>query len=250
MVVKCTNARNLNRFSEAETLYTSKFEDYCTRVSQCIKSRLSWSDLELLRDIIFMLNTNGWEKALEEENDMAAIERLVARFAVPLQGARANTDEMVKEFGEMISYASQYIALSVLDYHSVWWRLFHAPTSAEWANILIWAELLFSLPVSNGKLERVFSVLGTIKIDKRSLLTNESLDDLVLLNSDKIPIDTFDPNPAIDLWWSAKARRPSQKTRKQYKARSSDGPSTSTSASDIEIESEPENVLDDWDDLL
>ena len=97
-----------------------------------------------------MLSTHGWEKALEEENDMAAIEQLVARFAVPLQGARTNTDEMVKEFGDMISYASQYIALSVLDYHSVWWRLVHAPTSAEWVNILILAELLFSLPASNG----------------------------------------------------------------------------------------------------
>ena len=151
----------------------------------------------------------------------------------------------------MISYATQYISLAVLDYHSVWWRLFHAPNSAEWGNVLILAELLFSLPVSNGKVERVFSLLGTIKVDKRSRLSNESLDDLMLLNSNKIALDEFDPNPAIDLWWSTKMRRPSQKTRKQYKARKSD--SQSTSASNIEeSESEPEtqNILDDWDDLM
>ena len=47
---------------------------------------------------------------MEEDNDMAAIERLVERFAIPLQGALANTDEIVKEFREMISYATQYIA--------------------------------------------------------------------------------------------------------------------------------------------
>ena len=136
-----------------------------------------------------MLSTHGWEKALEEDNDMAAIERLVERFAIPLQGALANTDEIVKEFREMISYATQYTALSVLKYDSVWWRLFHAPSSAEWVNVLVLAELLFSLPASNGKLEQAFSIVGTIKVDKRSLLTNESLDDLLLLNSDKVLLE-------------------------------------------------------------
>lgn len=33
---------------------------------------------------------------------MAAIERLVAWFAVPLQGAGANTEETVKEIGQII----------------------------------------------------------------------------------------------------------------------------------------------------
>ena len=210
-------------------------------------SRLSWSDMELMRDIIFMLSTHGWEKALEEDNDMAAIDRLVQRFAIPLQGAAVDTEEVVKEFREMISYATQYIALSVLDYHSVWWRLFHAPCSSEWANILALAELLFSLPASNGKLERVFSLLGVIKVNKRSLLSNETLDDLLLLNSDKIPLDKFNPNPAIDLWWSAKARRPSQKSRKLYKPRKSDQPSTSTVDPE---ESEPDDALRDWDDIV
>ena len=230
------------------SLYSAKYGDYASRVSQCIKSRLSWSDMELMRDIIFMLSTHGWEKALEEDNEMAAIDRLVQRFTIPLQGAGVDTDEVVKEFREMISYASQYIALSLLDYHSVWWRLFHAPSSSEWPNILVLAELLFSLPASNGKLERVFSLLGIIKVDKRSRLSNEILDDLLLLNCDKIPLDKFDPNPGIDLWWSAKARRPLQKSRKQYKPRRSDEPSTSETVDPDE--SEPGDALSDWDDLF
>ena len=99
------------------------------------------------------MSTHGWEKALEEDNDMAAIDRLVERFAVPLQGALVNTEEVGREFKEMITYATQYIALAVLDYKSVWWRLFHALNCSEWANVLVLAELLFSLPASNGKLE-------------------------------------------------------------------------------------------------
>ena len=116
---KVYQCQELKFFSAAVSLYSAKYGDYASRVSQCIKSRLSWSDMELMRDIIFMLSTHGWEKALEEDNEMAAIDRLVQRFTIPLQGAGVDTDEVVKEFREMISYASQYIALSLLDYHSV-----------------------------------------------------------------------------------------------------------------------------------
>ena len=67
-----------------------------------------YADLELMCDIIFMLSTHGWEKVLEEDNDMATIEWMVERFAIPLQGTLANTDEIVKEFREMISYATSH----------------------------------------------------------------------------------------------------------------------------------------------
>ena len=148
----------------------------------------------------------------------------------------------------MIEYAVQYIAISSLDYHSVWWRLFHAPNSAECRMyILVLAELLFSLPASNGKLERVFSTLGTVKVDKRSRLTNQSLDDLLLLKSDKIQLADFLPDPSIDLWWSAKARRPSRKERKEYRPCSSDHLSTSYVQ---DSESEPEDMLERWDELI
>ena len=124
---------------------------------------------------------------------------------------------------------------------------FHAPNSAEWSNVLVLAELFFSLPASNEKLERVFSTLGTVKVDKRSRLTNQSLDDLLLLKSDKIQLSDFLPDPSIDLWWSAKARRPSWKERKEYRPRSSDRLSTSYVQ---DSESEPEDMLERWDELI
>ena len=60
--------------------------------SQCIKARLEWSDLLILRDIIFVLSTHGWEKAIEDQ--LEAIDRLVERFTVPLEGAGANPAEI------------------------------------------------------------------------------------------------------------------------------------------------------------
>ena len=189
-VYQCQELKN---YSATVSFYTSNHKEYAHAVVGCIKSRLSWSDLDLMRAIIFVLSTRGWEKAQEEENDMQAVDQLVQRFAIPLERAGVETDEVSKEFREMITYATQYIALAVLDYHSVWWRLFHAPCSSEWTNALALAKLLFSLPASNGKLERIFSLLKIIKVNKCSLLSNESLDDLPLLNSDKLPLEKFDP---------------------------------------------------------
>ena len=206
--------QQLKKYSEAESYYSSKYKGYCHSVSDCIKSRLSWSDLQLMRDIVFLLSSQGWEKLVEEESDMAPIDRLVERFAAPLEAAQADTDVIKTEFCDMIAYAVQYIALSSLGYQSVWWRFFHAPNSAEWANVLLLAELVFSLPASNGKLERVFSILGIVKVDKRSRLANESLNDLLVLKSGSTPLATFNADPSIDLWWSAKARRPSQTERR------------------------------------
>ena len=185
---------------------------------------------------------------------MSTIGSLVERFTTPLQSAKANTDVIQLEFSCMMEYAVQYIALSTLDYHAVWWRLFHAPNHAEWSNVLILAELVFSLPASNGKLERIFSTLGTIKVDTRSRLTNESLDDQLVVKCDKIPLANFDPNPSIDLWWSAKNRRPSQKKRKQYNVRRSKHTLASQQEPDSETnsgsESEPEIMLDCWDAIM
>lgn len=140
----------LKKFSEARSYCEFNSSEYCSKVTSCIKSRLAWSDLDLIRDIIFLLGTQGWQKVLDDgatepsthdagepqENPVDAINRLVEHFKVPLEGANAEPDEIRPEFEAILSYACQFISLSTLDYQSVWWRLFHAPNSSEWSNIL------------------------------------------------------------------------------------------------------------------
>ena len=65
----------------------------------------------------------------------------------------------------MLEYAGNFIPLSTMDYSSVWWRLFHSPSKTDCVNALTLAELLFSIPASNGKVERVLSTCNVIKID-------------------------------------------------------------------------------------
>ena len=96
--------KQLKKYSEAENYYSSNYEGYC------IKSTLSWSDQQLMRDIVFLLSSEGWEKLVEKESDMAPIDWLVERFAAPFEAAQADTDVIKTDFCDMIAYAVQYVA--------------------------------------------------------------------------------------------------------------------------------------------
>lgn len=74
--------QEIKKYSEAQTYYQGRSQDYCSKVTECIRSRMAWSDLQLMRDIVFVLGTQGWEKAVEENDSMEAIGRLVERFTV------------------------------------------------------------------------------------------------------------------------------------------------------------------------
>ena len=54
-----------------------------------------------------------------------------------------------------------------------------------------------------GKLRGcTFSISNVIKVENRSLLSNEMLDDLLLLNTNKMPLQNFNADKAIELWWN------------------------------------------------
>ena len=223
-----------------------------------MKERLAWSDLGVIRDVISVLANQGWQKSLNEEDcesdnedtekmdPLEPIQRLGVRFKIPLESAGVDINKLRDEFYDMMLYATQFISLATLDYRAVWWRLFHSPNSSSWPNALALCRLLFTLPVFNGKLERIFSVLKLIKANRRSSLGNDTLKDLLMLNTNGISMENFNPDPCIELWWQAKTRRPDQKKRKEYKKKGGQN-----------IESETENssddetiLLDDWDDWL
>jgi len=58
-----------------------------------------------------------------------------------------------------------------------------------------------------------------VKIKKRSLLSNEALNDLLTITSAQVPLKQFSPDEPIELWWSDRVRRPNQKSKKPYKKR-------------------------------
>jgi len=278
-LAKCTvndgtttyQSQNLKGFVEAKAYFSNHYREYCSKVNGCLKSRLAWSDLQLLRDTILVLATQGWQKLFDEKDNLEAIDQLAQHFCFSLTKAGVRVEDIHTEFESMLEYACQFISLSTLDYRAVWWRLFHAPVSSEWRNILTLVELLFSLPSSNGMVERLFSQMKIAKTKKRSLLSNEALDDLLTISSAQVPLKEFSPEEAIDIWWNDRIRRPNQKSRKPYRKHKrvrdvqSVGTTASTSSpieilssdSEVEIQSgsgsdsdEALNLLDEWDDWI
>ena len=162
---QCQELRNL---SQAKSFYESKHDEFCSSsVTAGMKARLAWSDLRVIRDVISVLATQGWQKSLDEEDcesdnedtekmdPLEPIQRLGVRFKVPLESAGVDINKLRDKFYDMMLYTTQFISLATLDYRAVWWRLFHSPNSSSWPNALALCRLLFTLPVSNGKLERI-----------------------------------------------------------------------------------------------
>jgi len=55
-------SQKLKGFLEAKRYFESMYKAYCTKVSDCLKSRLSCSDLQMLRDIVLVLATQDLDK--------------------------------------------------------------------------------------------------------------------------------------------------------------------------------------------
>ena len=154
-----------------------------------------------MRDVILVLETQGWQKIVDEEtipgSSSEAVERLGERFRIPLENAGVQLDCVGEEFHEVVLHATQFFSLSTMGYQAVWWRIFHALNAEEWFNCLTLVRLLLTLPVLNGKLERIFSTLKVLKVDRRSLLGNDTLDDLLVINNDPISLQEFNPDRSI-----------------------------------------------------
>lgn len=85
--------------------------------------------------------------------------------------------------------------------------------SGTWCCFLV--ELLLSIPISNAKVEKMFSLMNRVDTDSRAALSEHTLDNLVRIQIEGLPLEEFDPTPAIQLWASSANRRVNQGARKQ-----------------------------------
>ena len=136
----------------------------------------------------------------------SADESLSTRFETPLQEAGVNCALLQEEWDEIVYYAKQYLNLVTDPYNVVWWKLFNSPDACKWKNILTLVELIFSLPLSNGQLERCFSRLKIVKTN-RSCLGEDRLENLIRIQLEGPPLQQWDASRAVELWWTDKSRR-------------------------------------------
>ena len=189
----------------------SNSTNYMESVLSCLRDRIKAHHVQLLTHILTILPTNGWEKNEETSFGHDALHALTTRFFVPLNNASVDCSVIVDEWDAMVDYAKRYLDLVRDDYRVIWWKLFQSADAKNWSNILVLVELLFCIPVANGRVERLFSHLKLIKSNRRSTLSEERLDHLLRIKVDAPPLAQWNPSAAVDLWWSDKTRRVNHK---------------------------------------
>ena len=120
---------------------------------------------------------------------------------------------ILDEVEEVIQYARKFFSIAD-DYHKIWYKL-HVVPDASLCN------LLFSLPVSNGRVESIFSSMNVIKTERRATMHTDTLSDLIEIHTEGASLADFLSDDAIQQWWisCSTSRRVNQAPRKAYRAR-------------------------------
>ena len=191
----------LKQHDRALEFMKSHYVQWVAAIEACILKRLKTQapELELLTHAITLLSTHGWEHSETPVFGYAAVENICHWFRVPLERAGVDRSLVQEEWDDMVEYSKEYLNLVQEDYKIIWWKLFNAVDAKKWSNILAVIELLFCLPIANGRVERVFSQLKLIKNTRRTCLCEDTLDHFIKINVEGPPLTDWDPNRAVEL---------------------------------------------------
>ena len=92
------------------------------------------------------------------------------------------------------------------DYLSVWRKVFSSTIENECKNMLNIIEILLITPVTNAKLEWMFSCMLRVKTDWRNRLANEQLNHNLRISEEGVSISDYNPNDDIAKWYNEKVR--------------------------------------------
>lgn len=163
----------------------------------------------------------GWEQSSEDgEEDVGFADNclieLYERFKVPLSnaGVDGSVHDLLEQWHCLLGYTKRYLDPSRTPYLSVWKRIFDSDRRNDWHMVLLLVELLFSIPISNAKVERLFSLMNRVKTDSRAALGEDTVDSLTRIRMEGPKLENYDRTLTIQLWASTAARRPNQPKRK------------------------------------
>lgn len=242
------------------------------RLDDTMRDRLAWTDVKLLRSILAFLDTQGWRSPVTNTSDssdsdaegdtvmtevLSAVEYITSSFREPLEAKGVDLVSLREETEEIVVYARKYLSLDREGYRRVWYNLHVCPDARRWQNALLLCELGFSLPFSNGRVERIFSALKLVKTDRPTRLHSSTLTDLLEIVTQGPSLENFSPKKAVNLWGSdcATSRRVNHSQRKEYRPRIGKrlseapqaGPSSSSTTSSPDHMEEETFALDEWD---
>jgi hypothetical protein len=122
---------------------------------------------------------------------------LTEAFRAPLEATGVDLCSIIDEIEDIVEYSRTYLRIGSDDYKKVWYQLSTSPDAVKWPNVLIVCELLFSLPFSTAKVERLFSTLKIIKNERRTSLGSSTLNDLLEVNAEGPTLANFSADSAL-----------------------------------------------------
>ena len=173
-----------NSLKNQKAFFTDKIRDL-------IKERLERE--EDSKDIFTIapnvLNTEAWTRYKDEDGESVrdlefidgGIEQIIKHFRIPLTHAGFNSSvpDVLSQWHDLLEYSIEYLSLSNTPYRKTWRGIFVSPRSQAWKDVLLIIKLLFTIPVSNAKLERMFSKMKHVKTLLRASLSEKKLESIL-----------------------------------------------------------------------
>ena len=133
---------------------------------------------------------------------------MVDHFETPLKtaGVDCSAPDIIDQWHELIKYAKETLDIHSNVYMKTWRKIFSSPRCKNWSAALTLIELLFTLPISNAKLERIFSKLKRVVTADRASLKGR-LEDILRIMEEGLSWEVYNPVGAISLWWEDVSRR-------------------------------------------
>lgn len=103
------------------------------------------------------------------------------------------------------------------DFDNLSWKQVHKRFGTEYPKVLNLFDLILTIPATSTACERGFSHMKLIKSDRRSLMSETTLSNSLMIKLEGPSIPEFNPDEAIDLWFSKCQRRPGTSGSKENK---------------------------------
>ncbi|XP_062614636.1 uncharacterized protein LOC134276393 isoform X1 [Saccostrea cucullata] len=129
-----------------------------------------------------------------------------------------------------------------------WEDVFNSFSDCGVSNVLNIIDLVLSLPPTSVINETAFNQMKLLKTERRHRLSNQHLNDCMVIRLESAQIMDFDPQPAIDRWMLTGNRRTSYK-RSSFKKREqvhaeAETVTESVTETETEIENTESNIID------
>ena len=192
----------LTYFSNALDSVENLKDGLTSLIEEAIEKRLEDDSNALIENAANILNTIAWDQNDEngDPNLMFAdndIKKVFTYFEIPLRNAEfsGGVDDLIEQWHDLIEYTVKYLNPATTDYHNCWYKIFNSSMNKNWEPPLLIVCLLFTLPVSNAVVGRLFSLMKRAKTPVRSSMGNQMLNCVIRICQEAPPLENSKRHP-------------------------------------------------------